>query len=163
MTRTDPRRALPSVDAVVRAGRPSDAERDRFTRAAREVLTRARGLRATGGAEAFGLVFAEAQAMQLPVVSCTSGGIVEAVADGKTGILVKEREDQALAEALLFLLKNKEARQRMGEAGRERVCKEFNLETQTRQLEGLYCQVLNEKEKRRNGSVPVLAFQGLAE
>ncbi|TMC78635.1 MAG: L-seryl-tRNA(Sec) selenium transferase [Chloroflexi bacterium] len=53
MTRTDPRRALPSVDAVVRAGRPSDAERDRFTRAAREVLTRARGLRATGGAEAF--------------------------------------------------------------------------------------------------------------
>ena len=117
----------------------------------------------SGGAEAFGLVFAEAQAMQLPVVSCTSGGIVEAVADGKTGILVKEREDQALAEALLFLLKNKEARQRMGEAGRERVCKEFNLETQTRQLEGLYCQVLNEKEKRRNGSVPVLAFQGLAE
>ena len=47
MTRTDPRRALPSVDAVLRAGRPSDAERDRFTRAAREVLTRARGLRAT--------------------------------------------------------------------------------------------------------------------
>ena len=53
MTRTDPRRALPSVDAVLRAGRPSDAERDRFTRAAREVLTRARDLRTTGGAEAF--------------------------------------------------------------------------------------------------------------
>src|SRR3989441_11420938 len=60
MTRTDPRRALPSVDAVLRAGRPSDAERDRFTRAAREVLTRARGLRATGGAEAFA---AEARAL----------------------------------------------------------------------------------------------------
>src|SRR2546428_2059134 len=53
MTRTDPRRALPSVDAVLRAGRPSDAERDRCTRAVREVLTRARGLRTTGGAEAF--------------------------------------------------------------------------------------------------------------
>src|SRR3989442_6479477 len=60
MTRTDPRRALPSVDAVLRAGRPSDAERDRFTRAAREVLTRARGLRTTGGAEAFA---AEARAV----------------------------------------------------------------------------------------------------
>jgi len=60
MTRTDPRRALPSVDAVLRAGRPSDAERDRFTRAAREVLTRARGLRTTGGAEAFA---AEARAL----------------------------------------------------------------------------------------------------
>src|SRR5438128_9317212 len=60
MTRTDPRRALPSVDAVLRAGRPSDLERDRFTRAAREVLSRARGLRTTGGAEAFA---AEARAL----------------------------------------------------------------------------------------------------
>src|SRR2546427_7548242 len=60
MTRADPRRALPSVDAVLRAGRPSDAERDRFTRAAREVLSRARSLRTTGGAEAFA---AEARAL----------------------------------------------------------------------------------------------------
>jgi len=41
----------------------------------------------TGWTEAFGIVFAEAQAMQLPVVSCVSGGIVEAVADGKTCLL----------------------------------------------------------------------------
>src|SRR5712691_7365496 len=60
MTRADPRRALPSVDAVLRAGRPSDVERDRFTRAAREVLSRARGLRTTGRAEAFA---AEARAL----------------------------------------------------------------------------------------------------
>src|SRR5207247_9777870 len=60
MTRTDPRRALPSVDAVLRAGRPNDAERDRFTGAAREVRTRARGLLTTGGAEAFA---AEARAL----------------------------------------------------------------------------------------------------
>ncbi|HEV8469564.1 MAG TPA: L-seryl-tRNA(Sec) selenium transferase [Candidatus Limnocylindria bacterium] len=60
MTRTDPRRALPSVDAVLRAGRPSDAERDRFTRAAREVLTRARGSRTRGDAAAFA---AEARAL----------------------------------------------------------------------------------------------------
>jgi L-seryl-tRNA(Ser) seleniumtransferase len=60
MKRTDPRRALPSVDAVLRAGRPSDAERDRFTRAAREVLTRARGARGGGDAAAFA---AEARAL----------------------------------------------------------------------------------------------------
>src|SRR3989442_12569088 len=53
MTRADHRRALPSVDAVLRAGRPGDAERDRFTRVAREVLTRARGLRTGGDAAAF--------------------------------------------------------------------------------------------------------------
>ena len=53
MKRTDPRRALPSVDAVLRAGRPSSVERDRFTRAAREVLARARAARASGDAATF--------------------------------------------------------------------------------------------------------------
>jgi L-seryl-tRNA(Ser) seleniumtransferase len=51
--RTDARRALPSVDAVLRAGRPSAIERERFTRTAREVLTRARAGRASGDAATF--------------------------------------------------------------------------------------------------------------
>jgi len=51
--RADPRRALPSVDAVLRAARPSAVERDRFTRAARDVLARARAARASGDAATF--------------------------------------------------------------------------------------------------------------
>ena len=53
MKRADPRRALPSVDAVLRAARPSAVERDRFTRAARDVLARARAARASGDAATF--------------------------------------------------------------------------------------------------------------
>ena len=53
MKRADPRRALPSVDAILRAGRPSETERERFTRAAREVLARARAKRAAGDAATF--------------------------------------------------------------------------------------------------------------
>jgi L-seryl-tRNA(Ser) seleniumtransferase len=53
MKRTDSRRALPSVDAVLRAGRPSPVERERFTRAAREVLARARAARGSGDAATF--------------------------------------------------------------------------------------------------------------
>jgi len=53
MTRADPRRALPSVDAIVRAGAPSDIERARFTRAAREVLARARAAGSSGDAATF--------------------------------------------------------------------------------------------------------------
>jgi len=97
----------------------------------------------SGVTEAFGIVFAEAQAMQLPVVSCASGGIAEAVADGKTGFLVREGDEQALAASLLFLLKDEAARRRIGEAGRERVCAEFNLEVQTRKLENIYIQILD--------------------
>jgi L-seryl-tRNA(Ser) seleniumtransferase len=53
MKRADPRRALPSVDAVLRAGRPAPVERERFTRAAREVLARARAERTSGDAATF--------------------------------------------------------------------------------------------------------------
>ena len=53
MSRADARRALPSVDAVLRAGRPSPNERARFTRAAREVLARARAERLSGDAATF--------------------------------------------------------------------------------------------------------------
>src|SRR5439155_19931224 len=51
--RADPRRALRSVDAILRAARPADVERERFTRVARDVLARARSARATGDAATF--------------------------------------------------------------------------------------------------------------
>jgi len=51
--RADTRRALPSVDAVLRAGRPTARERVRFTRAAREALARARASGASGDAAIF--------------------------------------------------------------------------------------------------------------
>ena len=53
MKKADPRRALPSIDAILRAARPTDAERARFTRAARMVLARARAARASGDAATF--------------------------------------------------------------------------------------------------------------
>ena len=53
MKRSDPRRALPSVDAILRAAKPTAVERDRFTRVAREVLARARAARASGDAASF--------------------------------------------------------------------------------------------------------------
>jgi len=44
---------LPSVDAILRAGQPTDLERERFTRVAREVLARARDAHTTGDAATF--------------------------------------------------------------------------------------------------------------
>ncbi len=46
----------------------------------------------SGDAEGFGMVFVEAQAMGLPVVSFASGGIPEAVANNETGFLVAEKD-----------------------------------------------------------------------
>lgn len=97
----------------------------------------------SGGTEAFGLVYAEAQAMGLPVASFTSGGVPEAVAHGETGLLVQEKDWQGLAENILELLRNEALWQRMSEAGQRRVHACFNLETQTRELEQIYESVLS--------------------
>jgi glycosyltransferase involved in cell wall biosynthesis len=98
----------------------------------------------SGDSEGFGLVFAEAQAMGLPVVSFASGGIPEAVAHGKTGFLAAERDMEGLAQYILRLLEDKELWHRFSQSGQERVRSNFELHNQTRALESIYVdRVLN--------------------
>jgi glycosyltransferase involved in cell wall biosynthesis len=97
---------------------------------------------ASGDAEGFGMVFIEAQAMGLPVVSTRSGGIPEAVENRETGLLVGERDPRALAEAILALIESKELWQRFSVAGRTRVVEHFNLARQTDRLEEVFGQLL---------------------
>ena len=52
----------------------------------------------SGEEEAFGMVFAEAQAMEKPVVSFATGGVPEAVLHGETGFLAPDRDWQTLAQ-----------------------------------------------------------------
>lgn len=99
----------------------------------------------SGWTEAFGLVYAEAQAMGLPVVSFSSGGVPEAVSHGETGFLVPERDSEGLAHYLRVVLTDDSVRVRMAEAGRRRICNLFNLRTQTEKLEELYRSVLADK------------------
>lgn len=95
-----------------------------------------------GDAEGFGLVFAEAQAMGVPVVSFQSGGISEAVSNGETGFLLPEKDWEGLAEYITLLFSDKVLWERMSKAGPERVRDKFNLEKQTGILEGLYKECL---------------------
>jgi glycosyltransferase involved in cell wall biosynthesis len=95
-----------------------------------------------GDAEGFGIVFIEAQAMQLPVVSFRSGGVPEAVAHGETGLLAGERNVEELARHLVRLLTDQALWDRMSKAGRERVLRQFDLRKQTAKLEDLYDRVL---------------------
>ncbi len=92
----------------------------------------------SGDAEGFGMIFAEAQAMGLPVVSFASGGIPEAVAHEQTGFLVPERDAEALSTKLLLLLQNKELRYTFAEAGQSRVRLLFDSRKQADTLEAIY-------------------------
>ena len=102
-----------------------------------------------GDSEGLGMVFAEAQAVGTPVVSCRHGGIPEIIEHGTSGLLVEEGDDRALAEALLLYLRDDALCREHGLAGVRRMRAIFSLERQTRKLEELYFSVC---ESYRNGA-----------
>lgn len=75
--------------------------------------------------EGFGMVLLEAMAMKKPVIAWNNGGPGEVVVDGETGFLVEPKNPQALADAILQLLKDAPLRQRFGAAGRARTERTF--------------------------------------
>jgi len=87
----------------------------------------------------------------VPVVATAVGGIPEAVRDGMEGVLVAPGDIGALADAVLGLLADPAARERMGAAGRERVRKEFSSMRMIATLEDLY-EKLAAREARRPGA-----------
>jgi glycosyltransferase involved in cell wall biosynthesis len=93
---------------------------------------------ASGDAEGLGIIFLEAQAVGLPVIASTAGGIAEGIVDGETGLLHAPGDEDALTSHLIALLTDPERRARFGAAGRAHVLRSFDLRRQTAQLESLY-------------------------
>jgi glycosyltransferase involved in cell wall biosynthesis len=91
--------------------------------------------------EPFGLVFAEAMAMRLPVVALDNGGTPEVVAHGVTGLLSPLGDQQALVDNLSALLADPERRAYMGERGRARVLDRFPLDRMARDVERVYAEL----------------------
>ena len=96
--------------------------------------------------EAFGGALIEAQAMEVPVISTTVGGVPEAVENNVTGILVPPENSQALADAMIQLLDNPEKRKTMGKAGRKRALEHFTIEKMGDKLVTLYLKLLESKK-----------------
>jgi len=98
----------------------------------------------------FELTLTEAMASGVPIVATKCGAIPEVVADGETGILVPPEDPQAIAEAVIYLLKNPRLRKKMGSAGRKRVKEMFTVERMVAQYEELYERLLAEKTGRKS-------------
>ncbi len=81
-----------------------------------------------GDAEGFGIVCLEAGACGKPVVAGRSGGLVDAVQDRVTGILVDPHDIGAIAEVLVSLLRDPSVARRLGEAAREMMLTRFTWE-----------------------------------
>jgi glycosyltransferase involved in cell wall biosynthesis len=77
--------------------------------------------------EPFGMVLVEAMAQGLPVVAPASGGPLEIVEDGVTGLLFRPGDAAHAAECVLRLIREPELALRMGRASRRRVESEFAI------------------------------------
>jgi glycosyltransferase involved in cell wall biosynthesis len=84
----------------------------------------------------------EAAAMALPVVATRIPGCVEAVQDGVTGTLAPVRDASALAGAMRAYIQDPELRVRHGQAGRERVLRDFRPEAMSAALYEEYLTLL---------------------
>jgi glycosyltransferase involved in cell wall biosynthesis len=84
--------------------------------------------------EGFGLAVLEPMSAGRAVVATRTGAIPEIVLDGETGLLVPPGDEEALADAIQYLLLNPARASTMGEAGRRRAELFFSPEAQMRQL-----------------------------
>jgi glycosyltransferase involved in cell wall biosynthesis len=78
--------------------------------------------------EGLGIALLQAASCGLPIIASHAGGMPEVVEDGVNGRLVPPGDVAALSDALEQLLSNKDLRRRMGEAGRQKMRREFSLE-----------------------------------
>jgi glycosyltransferase involved in cell wall biosynthesis len=113
-------RALGVEERVRFAGFVDDRELPEYYAAADAFALPSRRLAARDGVEGFGMVFLEAGAAGLPVIGADTGGIPEAVEDGRTGLLVPEDDVDALAAAIRRLAEDPEKARQMGQEGRRR-------------------------------------------
>ncbi len=77
----------------------------------------------------------EAMATGLPVAATRHGGIPEAVEHGRSGLLVEERDFEALANAMQEITRSPGIFREMGLLGHEYVAANFEQAAQIRQLE----------------------------
>jgi len=94
------------------------------------------------GYEGFGIVLLEAMTCYQPVVASDVGGVPYVVENGKTELLFKSGDVNDLADKVIFLLKNKELRERMGRAGYEKA-KEFSWDNIAGRIVKLYRKILS--------------------
>ena len=80
----------------------------------------------------------EAMSTGLPVAATRHGGIPEAVEHGRSGLLVEERDFEALADAMKEITRSPHTFREMGLLGSEYIAANFEQGAQIRQLESHY-------------------------
>lgn len=96
--------------------------------------------------ECFGYSVVESMNAGIPVVGTKIDGTSDIIEDGVTGYLVPSDDDERMADRILSLLNDPLLRQRMGEAGKARVRRLFDVEKNAQLLEQYYHALLIKRQ-----------------
>jgi glycosyltransferase involved in cell wall biosynthesis len=94
--------------------------------------------------EGYGMAAREAMAYSRPVIATAVGGLVDAVEDGVTGVVVPVRDVAGLHDALVRLLREADLRKRLGAAARTQVIDRLSRATQCDDLLDAYERALTQ-------------------
>ena len=83
----------------------------------------------------------EMSAFGLPIVSTLHCDIPEVILDGKSGYLVPEKDADALADRLEYLITHPEQWEKMGQTGRQHIEQEYDARKQALKLEKIYTEL----------------------
>jgi glycosyltransferase involved in cell wall biosynthesis len=115
---------------------------------ATDILPRVRSLDVfvmSSSLEGLGTSILDAMALERCIVATRTGGIPDAIADGRNGILVPPRDPDALAAALHRLAADAQLRRRLAAAAREDV-RAFSVEHTIAKSEAAYLELLEERK-----------------
>jgi glycosyltransferase involved in cell wall biosynthesis len=96
--------------------------------------------------EGLGVAMLEAMASGLTVIASASGGVVDAIEDGVSGVLVPPADAPALAAAITRLWRDEAVRRRIGAAARQRACERFSVAAMARRTMELYRACLGQND-----------------
>jgi glycosyltransferase involved in cell wall biosynthesis len=92
--------------------------------------------------EGLGLVAVEAQLCGTPVIAFASGGVVDVIRDGESGVLVREQTPEALARAISALMVRPDRGAALGRAGREDARTRFSPPHAARRYLDIYSEAI---------------------
>jgi phosphatidylinositol alpha-1,6-mannosyltransferase len=108
---------------------------------------------ANGDLEGFGMVFLEANATGKPVIGGRSGGTADAIAEGQTGFRVDASQLDELTATLRMLLTDTNLRCQLGNAGRNRVQREFQWRDRARKLHDVSAEICKARSSEKRTAI----------
>ena len=88
-------------------------------------------------------VLLEAMSLELPVIATRISGTVDVVEHDRSGILIAPEDPEALAAAMMQVIKNPDRACRLGKNARQRIKEKFSLDSVARQYSNLYQDLMN--------------------